>query len=95
MQKNNAGQTTLEYIFLLIVLLGILGLVFRHPFFKGFVEGGSFITEIGTYMQYSYRHAISGQEKEKYPPTYLSPQHDSYQGKAGNTRFFGPKQGYP
>ena len=60
------------------------------------MSGGSVIEELSTYMQYSYRHALPGNIKEKYPPLYQSADHKSYSGGSfGSTRFFGPKQGYP
>lgn len=95
MQKNNSGQTTMEYILLVAVLMGLLTLVFNHPLFKEFRKGGGFINQVAAYIQYCYRHAAPDQISEKYPPNYLQINHSSYQGQGGNSRFFGPKQGYP
>lgn len=96
MQKNERGQTTVEYILILFVIITVYALVLKNPRLKQFMSGGTVIEELANYMQYCYRHALPGNIKETYPAFYQSPTHQSYSGGAsGSTRFFGPKQGYP
>lgn len=95
MPKNNRGQATIEYILLVVVLLGLLGMVFNSSLFKEFQKGGSLLSQIANYIQYCYRHTTPDQVKEKYPANYQQINHPSYQGQDGNSRFFGPIEGYP
>jgi hypothetical protein len=96
MLKNNSGQTTIEYILILIVIITVYAMVLKNPRIKQYMSGGAMIEELATYMQYCYRHALPGNAKETYPAFYQSATHASYSGGAvGTTRFFGPRQGYP
>jgi len=96
MLKNNLGQTTVEYILILFVIMTVYALVLKNPRMKQYMSGGAIIEELATNIQYSYRHALPGNVKETYPAFYQSATHASYSGGAtGTTRFFGPRQGYP
>lgn len=95
MLKNEIGQTTIEYILILAVIISIYGLFMKNPKVKEFMSGGKVIEELATRIQFCYRHALPGSEKETYPAFYQSPTHKSYSAGPGLTRFFGPKAGYP
>lgn len=95
MLRNESGQTTIEYILIVAVIVGIYGLFMKNPKIKEYMSGGKIIEELATHIQFCYRHALPGTEKEKYPAFYQAPTHKSYLEGPRETRFFGPKTGYP
>lgn len=96
MLRSEKGQTTVEYVLILFVIITIYALVMKHPRLKEFMSGGRVIDELGTYIQFCYRHALPAHVKETYPAFYQSATHKSYSGgNVGQTRFFGPREGYP
>lgn len=92
---NSFGQTTIEYILLLSVVMVIILTVMNNPLVQRFTAKGNFIKEITILMQFSYRHSRSGNTNEKYPPDYSKPDHVSYSQNNGESRFFGPASSYP
>lgn len=93
--KNERGQTTVEYILLLAVVMIAVTTVFKSDLFKKiFGENGKFSTTFRAEMEFSYRHGIRGRELYR-KPNYKSPQHKSYIWRGTKTRFFGAKDVYP
>lgn len=90
---NNRGQTVVEYILLLAVVVFVSMAIFRSSYMQDFFgEDGAFATAYRTELEYSYRFAIGG--RGGINVQFSSPNHPSYKN-AGQTRFFGPKNGYP
>lgn len=95
---NEKGQTAVEYILLLAVIVSVTTMIFNSDFVRDyFGENGTFVRTFKRELEYSYRHAV--------PPTrastgrinnqnYRSANHKSYRYN-GNTRFFGALNGYP
>jgi len=93
--KREAGQTMVEYILLTAVVIGLFSLFLKVPFMQDLLsENSKFTSGLFYSMQFCYRHAIYGEDKETYPPSYNSPKHTSY-ATSGDTRFFGPADPYP
>lgn len=90
---NEKGQTLVEYILLLSVVLAVGIALFRSERFRAFLgpQSGIF-AEIRTYMEYTYRHgsAFKGQSDE----SNYENVHDTYI-KRRETRFFSPLEKYP
>ena len=91
-QLNNSqkGQTVLEYIFLLIVVVFILTHFFSSSKFQQlFGEQGQVFEAYRTQMEYAYRNGLpSG-------PVGNAQIHPTYSPNMGQTRFFGAKGAYP
>ncbi|MBT4790631.1 MAG: class III signal peptide-containing protein [Halobacteriovoraceae bacterium] len=87
---NQKGQSAVEYILLIAVVVSIVTFVFKTEAFKGlFGDNGQFADVYKRELEYSFRHAL-GDRKPFRTPNYRSGQHDSYNG-----RFFGSKDAYP
>jgi hypothetical protein len=86
---NSKGQGVVEYI-LLFAIVAILTLqVFKSKVFQDFFASeGSFMTQMRSYYEYSYKHAVSPSDSEM--KSGNSNELDSYTG-----RFFGPNGPYP
>jgi hypothetical protein len=93
--KSQLGQSAVEYIFLIAVIMSIVSAVFNSNFFKDiFGEEGSFATVFKAEIEYSYRHGLRGNQPFN-PPNYVEP-HDTYvDGTTGRTRFFSHANPYP
>ncbi|MDH4466553.1 MAG: hypothetical protein QE271_00725 [Bacteriovoracaceae bacterium] len=93
--REQRGQTTIEYILLLSVVIGLFTFVLKMGFMQDMFSGNSqFTNGLFRSMQFCYRNAIYGDTAETYPPVYQVPKHLSY-ATEGDTRFFGPAQAYP
>ena len=89
------GQSTIEYILLIGVVIGLFSFVMKMDFMQDMFSGNSqFTNGLFRSMQFCYRNAIYGEIAETYPPIYSAPKHLSYANQ-GDTRFFGPAQPYP
>lgn len=93
--RSEQGQTTVEYILLLAVVISLFSLVFRSNAFQNLLgEDGSFFQGIAGKMEYSYRNGLPGNDRFTNPnysnqatvPTYYN---------NGETRFFSAKDPYP
>jgi len=85
---NERGQSTVEYILLIAVVVSLVSIFFKSPLFQGyFGDGGKIASTFKGKMEYTYRHGINGR-KFFTQPNYSS--HESYNG-----RFFGAKETYP
>ncbi|MEX0798900.1 MAG: hypothetical protein WD025_05620 [Bacteriovoracaceae bacterium] len=92
--KNQKGQSTVEYVLLLAVVISLVSVVFKSDFWQSyFGENGKFDEVFRARIEYSYRHTLEGNEFYA-TPDYESRNHDSYY-KNGSTRFFRSKEAYP
>ena len=84
------GQSTVEYILVLAVVVSLSLLVFRSNQFRGFLgENGTLTDIVKRQLEYSFRHGRPGETRFQ-RPNYGSGSHDSYTG-----RFFIGKDPYP
>lgn len=91
---GQTGQSTVEYILLLAVVVIAVNTVFKSKAFQSiFGENGKFSKEFRGEAEYSYRHAIRGRKLFR-EPNYAR-KHDSYIQSGSSTRFFGAKEPYP
>ena len=92
--KNSDGQSTIEYLLVLLVVISLGFTVFTSDAMKSlFGSESSVFAAIRARVEYSYRHALPGSVDN----SNYSTSHDSYLNinKAGKTRFFAPKGKYP
>jgi len=89
--KNNIGQTTIEYLFLTLVVVLIAYMILKHPRWQELVGAdGSFRQAMMNYVQASYRHGyVPANDNRNYDRG-----HQSYVNVEGEgdsvTRFFAP-----
>ena len=92
MNKHNKGQSVVEYIMLLAVMVVIGMTIFKSDLFTKFMGSDSeFFAALRGYFEYTYRHGTPTGRNEDMTQTGIS--HDSYY-KNGSTRFFLVKE-YP
>ena len=90
---KNAGQSLVEYIMLLGLLLMIGISIFKSDMFKNvFGEDAALFEKLKKQFEYEYRHGLSGLE-DTTNETYGGA-HESF-FKNGKTRFFSPETSYP
>mgnify|MGYP001394408638 FL=1 len=91
---DQSGQTLVEYILLLAVVVSLTTFVFKSDYWQSyFGPDGRFDSVFRARIEYSYRHALGGNDFYS-QPNYGDRNHDSYYGN-GNTRFFRPREAYP
>ncbi len=84
------GQSTVEYILLLIVVVSLVNFVLKSSLFLDLMgENGQFAQTYKNQIEYSYQHGRRGNTPFT-TPNYSSGSHDTY-----NSRFFGPTDAYP
>ena len=93
---NQRGQSTVEYILLLSVIISIFYAVINSARFKQLLgENGTFATRVKNEAEWNYRFSSPGNvgfSTIKYEPK----DHPSYFNTAkGTTHFIGPKDPYP
>jgi len=90
---RNKGQSLVEYILLLGMLLMVGVSLFKSDAFKNiFGEDSELFAKLRKQYEYEYRHGLSGREDltdEGYGGV-----HESFFSK-GKTRFFSPDEPYP
>lgn len=94
--KLNKGQTSIEYILLLSVVVSIVFAVFKSRYFADFFGPESAVFErVKVTIEYSYRHGLGGRRSTPKAGRglYSNGRHDSY-GNQGRSRFFVVKS-YP
>ncbi len=88
--KTASGQSTVEYILLLVVVISLATTVFKSDAYNRlFGDEGKFTSVFRRELEYSYMHGLSGKTGFRVPG-YGGGNHDSY-----NDRFFGSKDPYP
>jgi hypothetical protein len=94
--KNEKGQTVVEYILLLAVVVSLVTTFYRSKIFqKLFGEQGTIGSKIKTEAEFGYRHAYINGATVDNPDNYPGTSHPSYYDpKTSTTRFFGPKNPY-
>ena len=93
--KKKKGQSTVEYILLLVVVMSIASAIFKGAGFNRiFGPNGTIATEYRKQLEFSYRHGFikSGAAGEK--PDYGNGKHESYRSNT-NSRFFSAQTPYP
>lgn len=88
--RNSKGQSTVEYILLLAVVVGIAATIFKATDFNNiFGPNGSVAQEYKDRLEFAYRHGLIVRGG-RLVPDYSSGRHESY-----NNRFFSASEGYP
>ena len=86
--ENNAGQSMVEYILLLAVVVALVSVVFNSDLVKGyFGDNGRLAEAFRGKIEYTYTHAVNGKKFFRVP-NY--DRHDSY-----NDRFYSVVETYP
>lgn len=98
--KRDSGQSVVEYILLLAVIVTLCAVILNSDLFKRYLGPNSTIfVSLKKYMEYSYRHAqpppldnlTSYQDSSEY-----SSRHESYYNlEKDSSRFFMPSTKYP
>lgn len=90
---NQAGQSTVEYILLMVVLMTMGLAFFKSNAFENFFGPNSGVfTAIARKMEFSYRYGHNGIE-DTYGENYTSEGHEAYfNNEEGKSRFFAPIQ---
>jgi len=96
--KDNKGQSALEYILLLMVVVSLSATVFKSDAFKNFMGPDSVYFEaLRKRFEYTYRFGsppIPGTAEGD--SNAYSTRHDNYYNTTrGQTRFFTPVESYP
>ncbi len=87
---KQSGQSVVEYVFLLVVVVFLLMTFFNSDLFQMYLgSGGKYYQTFSQQFEYSYRHGLprGPAGDELFNPTY-SP-------GMGETRFFGGRGAYP
>lgn len=90
---NQKGQSTIEYILLLVVVVSVATALLNSSTFKRFVgKDSELMQKMAKQMAYAYRHGRLGElDSSNY-----SQEHDTYFNKdEGRSRFFTPQDPYP
>lgn len=92
--KNSGGQSTVEYLLVLLVVVSLAFTVFTSDAMTNlFGKDSSVFAAIRKRIEYSYRHGLAGSDDSSNYDT----SHDSYLNveKGDKTRFFAPIGKYP
>jgi hypothetical protein len=94
--KNSEGQSTVEYILLLAVLVSLGLSVMNSARLKQFLGPNSaFFAKLRDRIEYSYRHGNSGLSSTD-SSDYEGGNHNTYTNpETGGSRFFLPQEPYP
>lgn len=92
---KQSGQSTVEYILLLSVVMLFIALVLRSPLFADLLgENSSFFQALKDRMEYSYRYTHLGTRSGSGDENITDPKlHDSYSDD-GSSRFSGATEPY-
>lgn len=100
LMQEEKGQTVVEYILLLTVVVFMVTVVLKSgPMKKLLGPDAELLLRFKRINEYAYRHALSGPKgDEDYDPTQVHSDvrtHPSYATEARKSRFFGPRKTYP
>ncbi|MFT6068885.1 MAG: Tfp pilus assembly protein PilE [Bacteriovoracaceae bacterium] len=92
---NQRGQTMIEYVLLLVVVMSLAAAFMNSDTYKKFVGKDSLLMQrLVKQMSYAYRHGRQGNGEDDLS-TY-SIDHDTYYNRdEGRSRFFTPIEEYP
>ncbi len=91
--NKNSGQSVVEYVMILAVVVVLVMTVLRSAGFKNFFGPDSPLFEkYAKYLEYTYRHGMSGFDDSK--SDVMSNTHESYSQGKGNTHFFTSRDPY-
>lgn len=101
--KSQRGQTMVEYILLLAVVLSLVGTFYRSDLFKRlFGKNGLIGATVKSKSEFAYRHAFAIDRQNNSVPTDVPrtnrdiSSHPSYATPGTSTsRFFGARNSYP
>ena len=93
---NNKGQSTIEYVLLLVVFVSLATTVFKSQAFQDlFGENSTFFATVKNRVQFTYRHGIEGEKEDDNFDYGDAKSHFSYFNEEDNkTRFFLPLGAY-
>lgn len=93
---DSKGQSTVEYILLLVVVASLATTVFKSDAFKElFGEDSSFFATVKKRVQFTYRHAIEDEkETDEYNYDQGTKHYSYYNEEESRTRFFLPLAEY-
>lgn len=90
---NQKGQSTVEYILLLVVVVSIATALMNSETFKKFVgKDSALMKKLVGQMAYSYRH---GRQGDNDTSNYSLNHETFYNSTEGKSRFFTPQTSYP
>jgi hypothetical protein len=95
LSHNQKGQSVMEYLLLLFVVVSLSTAFITSDAFKSIMgENSFFFTKLKEKQEYSFRHAQYTDTNDD--STYNGPQHHSYKNpESNNSRFFAPAEEYP
>ena len=90
---KQVGQSTVEYVLLLLVVVTLAYTVFNSRAFKGLLgEDSKFFEAVFKKIAYAYRHGRADDEEDRLDLT----RHNTFYNKQENrSRFFSPAETYP
>lgn len=92
---NEKGQSTIEYILLIVVVVSVASALFNSAAFKRFVgEDSEFMQKAYKEMSYAYRHGRMGTTEEDVS-NYTRDHETFFNKEEGRSRFFAPTSQYP
>ncbi len=92
---NNKGQSTIEYLLLLVVIASLAATVFNSDAFRNiFGKDSSFFAIMQRRIQFTYRHGLEGEKDDTFNYGDGSAHHSYFSQENSNSRFFLPLEGY-
>ena len=92
---NNKGQSTIEYVLLLAVLMVLVTTVLSNQRFQNLLgPNGSLFRQYADVISYTYRHGVSGKNYQD-QTGYSGSDHDTYGNNSADNRFAIPIEVYP
>lgn len=92
---NERGQSTVEYLLLLVVITSFITIVLKSPAVKQWVGGDKSLYEaMARSIEFSFRYGHAGIDDD-YSNNYSDPRLKTYSNEDGNaSRFFAPQVKY-
>ena len=95
---NQRGQSTVEYIMLLAVVVALMTAVLKNDRLQDYIgKGGEFFRRHAEFISYTYRHGLPGrgmQRADDYQ-SYQTAEHPTYRTEDGKQKFVIPLKTYP